>query len=92
MSSNTSSERSGAGEVEGSLEVLCQSPIAPDPGEEPFNNPAPWLNCEADLIGVLAYDLDRDQRGVCAGGMVFKEVEEEPPGLRGPPVSIVQLE
>ena len=24
----------------------------------------PWVNGEADLIGVLAHDLDRDQRGL----------------------------
>jgi hypothetical protein len=32
---------------------FCQSPIAPDPGEESFNNPAPWLNGEADLMELL---------------------------------------
>jgi hypothetical protein len=44
---------------------FCQSPIAADPGEEPLDNPASWLNGEADLIGVLAHNLDSDQRGVC---------------------------
>ena len=44
---------------------LCQSPIAADPGEEPLDNPASWLNGEADLIGVLAHNLDSDRRGVC---------------------------
>ena len=46
------------------LEVLCQPPIAPDPGEEPLDDPAPRVNSEADLIGVLADDLDRDQCGL----------------------------
>ena len=50
--------------MDGRLEVLCQAPIAPDPGEEPFDNPTPWLNGEADLIGVLAHDLDGNQRGL----------------------------
>ena len=48
---------------DGGLEVLCQPSIAPDPGEEPFDDPAPRVNSEADLIGVLAHDLDRNQRG-----------------------------
>ena len=37
--------------------------ISPDPREKPFDDPAPRVNGEADLIGVLAYDLHRDQRG-----------------------------
>ena len=55
----------GACGVDGSFEVFCQSPIAADAGEEPLDNPASWLNGEADLIGVLAHNLDSDQRGVC---------------------------
>jgi hypothetical protein len=40
-------------------------PIAPDPDEEPLDDPAPRVNSEADLIGVFfAQDLDRDQRGL----------------------------
>jgi hypothetical protein len=31
--------------------------------EEPLDDPAAGVNSEADLIGVLAHDLDRDQRG-----------------------------
>jgi hypothetical protein len=57
--------RSAARGVDGSFEVFCQSPIAADPGEEPLDNPASWLNGEADLIGVFAHNLDSDQRGVC---------------------------
>ena len=36
----------------------------PDPREEPLDDPAPRVNGEADLIGVLAHYLDRDQRGL----------------------------
>lgn len=45
------------------LEVLHQAPVAPDPCEEPFDDPAPWVNGEADLVGILAHDFDSDQRG-----------------------------
>jgi Putative transposase of IS4/5 family (DUF4096) len=50
-----------------SLEVFCQPSIAPDPREEPLDDPTPRVNGEADLIGVLAHDLDRDQR--CRGDL-----------------------
>ena len=50
--------------VDGGLEVLCQPSIAPDPREEPFDNPAPRVNSEANLIGVLAHDFHRYQRGL----------------------------
>ena len=49
----------GACGVDGSLEVFCQPSIAPDPREEPVDDPTPRVNGEADLIGVLAHDLDR---------------------------------
>ena len=55
----------GACGVDGGLEVLCQPSIAPNPCEEPLDDPAPRVNSEADLIGVLAHDLDRDQGGHC---------------------------
>ena len=35
--------------------------ISPDPREEPLDDPTPRVNGEADLIGVLAHDLNRDQ-------------------------------
>src|SRR4029077_11021908 len=54
----------GACGVDGSLEVFCQSPISPDPREEPLDDPTPRVNGEADLIGVLAHDLDHDQCGL----------------------------
>jgi hypothetical protein len=38
------------------VEVLCQPSIAPDPCEEPLDDPAAGVNSEADLIGVLAHD------------------------------------
>ena len=50
--------------VDSGLEVLRQPSIAPDPRKEPLDDPAPRVNGEADLIGVLAHDLDRDQRGL----------------------------
>src|SRR6202162_5279449 len=56
----SSVEESACG-IDGGLEVLCQAPVAPDPGEEPLDDPAPWLDGKADLIGVLAHDLNRDQ-------------------------------
>ena len=56
-------EEGGCG-VDGSLEVFCQPPIAPDPREEPLDDPSPRVNGKADLIGVLAHDFDRDQRGL----------------------------
>ena len=57
----------GACGVDGGLEVFCQPSIAPDPREEPLDDPAPRVNGEADLIGVLAHDLDDDQR--CRGDL-----------------------
>ena len=56
--------RGRCGGVDGGLEVLCQPSIASDPREEPLNDPAPRVYCEADLIGVLAHELDSDQRGL----------------------------
>jgi hypothetical protein len=46
------------------LKSFCQPSIAPNPCEEPLDDPAPRVNGEADLIGVLAHDLDRDQGGL----------------------------
>src|SRR4029077_21131657 len=68
----------GACGVDCGLEVLCQSPIAPDPREEPLDDPTPRVNGEADLIGVLAHDLDRDQR--CRGDLLagIPAVGEDP--------------
>ena len=57
-----SAEGKGACGADGGLEVFCQPSIAPDPGEEPLDDPTPRVDGEADLIGVLAHDLDRDQR------------------------------
>ena len=57
----------GACGVDGGLEVFCQSPISPNPGKEPFDDPAPRVNGEADLVGIFAHDFDRDQR--CRGDL-----------------------
>ena len=45
-------------------------------------SPAPRVNSEADLIGVLAHDLDRDQR--CRGDLLpgISAVGEDPPDER----------
>ena len=56
----SSVEESASG-IDGRFEVLCQAPVAPDPGEEPLDNPAPWLNSKADLIGILAHNFNCDQ-------------------------------
>ena len=53
----------GASRLDGGLEVLRQPSIAPDPSEEPFDDPTARVYREADLIGIFAHDLDRDQRG-----------------------------
>ena len=46
--------RRGRRRLDGGFEVLSQSSIAPDPREEPLDDPAPRVNSEADLIGVFA--------------------------------------
>jgi len=48
----------GACGVDGGLEVLCQPSIAPKSCEEPLDGPSAGVNSEADLIGVLAHDLE----------------------------------
>src|ERR1700730_12998443 len=53
----------GACRVDCSLEILSQSAIASDPREETFDHPATRVDSKADLIGILAHDLDGDQRG-----------------------------
>ena len=50
--------KEGARGVDSCLEVLCQPSIASNPREEPLDDPAAGVNSEADLIGVLAHDLD----------------------------------
>src|SRR6202040_1379356 len=57
----------GARGLNGGLEVLGQPSIAPDPREEPLDDPTPRVDGEADLIGVLAHDFDGDQR--CRGDL-----------------------
>jgi hypothetical protein len=51
--------RESACRVDGGLEVLCQFTIATNAGEEALDDPAPRIDREADLIGVLAHDFDR---------------------------------
>jgi hypothetical protein len=43
---------------------FCQPSIAPDPREEPLDDPAPRVNSEADLIRVLAQDIDGNHRSL----------------------------
>jgi len=64
--------------ADGSLEVLCQSSIAPDPSKEPLDDPAPWLNGESDLIGILAHNLDRDQRSLGDLPTCISAIGEDP--------------
>jgi hypothetical protein len=76
---NGSDVEESARRVDDSLEVLFQAPITPGPGEEPLNDPTPWLNGEADLIGILAHDIDGNQRGL--GNLLTRvsAVGEDPP-------------
>lgn len=50
--------------VDGGIKVLCEPAIASDQGKKPLDDPTARLNGEADLVGVLAHDLDGDQRGL----------------------------
>ena len=60
----------------------CQPSIAPDPREELFDDPAARVYGEADLINVLAHDLDRDQRRLGDFLASIPAVSEEPPDER----------
>ena len=40
--------------------MLCQAAIAPKPGKEAFDHPAPGMDGKADLASLLAHDLDDD--------------------------------
>jgi hypothetical protein len=42
------------------LRNLCQAAIAPKPGKEAFDHPAPGMDGKADLAGLLADALDDD--------------------------------
>lgn len=54
----------GGREGDGRLGVLSEAPVSTDPGEEAFDDPAPRVSGEADLVRRLSHDLDVDQRGV----------------------------
>src|SRR5208283_1578735 len=47
-----------------SLEVLGETAVAPEPGEETLYHPAAWMHGKADLAGLFAHDLDDDPGGV----------------------------
>lgn len=47
-----------------SLEVLGETAVAPEPGEETLDHPAAWMHGKADLAGLFAHDLDDDPGGV----------------------------
>jgi hypothetical protein len=46
------------------FEVLGQTAVAPKPGKEAFDHPAPGMDGEANLAGLFADDLDDDPGGV----------------------------
>jgi hypothetical protein len=56
--------------------------LRPIQAKEPLDDPAPLVNSEANLTGVLAHDLDRDQR--CLGDLLasIPAVGEDPLGER----------
>jgi hypothetical protein len=45
------------------LEVFYQSRIAPNPGEEPFDDPSARVCGEANFGRIFAHDFDGNQRG-----------------------------
>lgn len=51
------------GRGEGRLEILAESSVATDPGEEALDHPTARMDGEADLLWVLSDDLDGDARG-----------------------------
>src|SRR5271170_1232766 len=56
-------EERGCGS-DGGLEVLGETAIAPEPGEEALDHPAAGMHGKADLAGLFAHDLDDDPGGV----------------------------
>ena len=78
----------GLGGGDGRLEVLCQPPIAAEPGEEAFDHPAACVDRETGLPLGLADDLDTDRarlgRSVAGmGGIGVAELDERPAATRG---------
>src|SRR5687768_721360 len=67
MNGDASDEDHGGGCVEercgrcdGGFCILPEPSVAVDPGKEALDDPSPWLDGEADLIGLAADDLDGD--------------------------------
>ena len=54
----------GSRRGDGSLEVLGQTTIAPEPCEAALDDPASGMHGKADLADLLAHDLDDDAGGV----------------------------
>src|ERR1700729_174389 len=50
----------GCCRLERSFEVLGEAAVAPEPGQEAFDHPAPGMHGKADLASLLAHDLDDD--------------------------------
>ena len=48
----------GCCRLERSFEVLGEAAVAPEPGQEAFDHPAPGMHGKADLASLLAHDLD----------------------------------
>src|ERR1700684_1887404 len=55
----------GGGGGDGSFEILGETAVSVDPGEEALHDPATGKDGEANLIRQLADDSDDYSRGVC---------------------------
>ena len=70
---------------DGRLEVLREPEVPVEPGEQAFDHPAPRMHGEADLLGMLAHDLDGDRGrvrdAVAAVGAVSESEFNEREGL-----------
>ena len=54
----------GPGGIDCCFDILGEPSVSVDPGEEPFDDPPSGLDSETDLVGILADDLDGDDRRI----------------------------